>query len=94
MGTVNVLSDLCAVDAGVLCATKRTPYRRSTIVTKRVVVQGVYSFLDSADGPWEDGVPHCSRMVFIGKLSPDLKAHLNRGLLGCLAPGYFARPRP
>lgn len=81
--------------AGVLCCTQRTPYRRSTIVTKRVIVQGVYGFMDSnSDEAWPEGGAHVSKMVFIGTIDHALRALICEGLLACLAPGYVARARP
>jgi len=84
---------------GVVYVTKKTPYRRATIVQKRVVLQGIYGHLEMDEAeippslPSSPSPPPCSKLVVIGRFGDAgaLKKEMERGLLECLAPGWYSK---
>ncbi|EWM23567.1 Cobalamin (vitamin B12) biosynthesis CobW [Nannochloropsis gaditana] len=83
---------------GVLWVTKKTPYRRATVVEKRVVLQGIYGHLEmrEEEGDMASGhFPLVSKLVFIGLFKDPvaMKRNMEGALLECLAPGWYAKRR-
>ena len=88
---------------GIVYVTKKTPYRRATIVQKRVVLQGIYGHLEMNEEDLPPSLPSspslppslppCSKLVLIGRFvdAEALKKEMERGLLECLAPGWYSK---
>jgi G3E family GTPase len=83
---------------GVVWVTKKTPYRRATVVQKRVVLQGIYGHLEMREEEGDMASSHfplVSKLVFIGRFNDPvaMKRDMEGALLECLAPGWYAKRR-
>jgi len=83
---------------GILWVTKKTPYRRATIIQKRVILQGIYGHLEMDEQDLPPSLPSSlpsSKLVLIGRFkdAKALKEEMEKELLECLAPGWYAKRR-
>lgn len=76
---------------GVLWTSSPGAYR-GVVDHHRYVISGVYGHVETEQGQWKATARPCTRIVFIGRLSPSLQQELRAGVLSCLAI-HHTKPR-
>ncbi|KAM3568125.1 hypothetical protein VYU27_009747, partial [Nannochloropsis oceanica] len=80
-------------------STQQQRQQRQQQEQKRVVLQGIYGHLEMDEAeippslPSSPSPPPCSKLVVIGRFGDAgaLKKEMERGLLECLAPGWYSK---